>query len=275
MEAIQIICLLKAAELNQVREFLQNLTITSGKLINPKLVRPRDDYLSCIQVFDIKEKVRIGEILIHRLLDERFLSGDEISLTNNFDAINVLLIWSCEGANIPMVLKALPSLKDSQRQKSKEIFQIFLKECSQDEELCDYKLSMMTRITIKAIESVESMLPEKIEEGDASSEQSYFRIMKKRQKELEGKDDTESTMEKSLISNVIKDILAQAQKLAGLYDKGTESISLSEEDELKMLEDLESAKRLVRLTLQKKRVKSLEDVSLQIILIMHHKFHKS
>ncbi|XP_044467795.1 neurofilament medium polypeptide-like [Mangifera indica] len=269
VEAIQIICLLRATELRQVQRFFQKLTDIIGKLINPKLVSLIDDNLSCVQVFDINEKVEIGEVLTSRLLDERFLRGDEICLSN--DSGNVkdeillhsdeLLSWLCEGATIPIALKACLSLKDSQKQKSKEIFQIFRKEYSQDEQLYDSKLCSATRITLKAIEAVESIRPKEIEEGDKSIAESYFRLLKKREKELDGMFDIPCMIERSLISNVLEDILNRAKHLASLSSQRTESESLSEADELKMLEDLEFGEDLVRITLQRNRIKSLEDLA--------------
>lgn len=295
LEAIMIICLLGAVELRQVHEFLKDLAETCGLMVYQEKGSTTDDKLLIINpelanfdtVFDFKQRVEISDDLTSLLLDVRFLAG-ELNLTNDFedvvddnsavtfDAIVCeneivpesvdFVSWLYEGPTIQFVMKSWSSLKDSQRLKSKEFFQIFLKEYSQVERLCESDFNRVHRITLEAIQAVESIFPKEIEKGDKSMAQSYVRLLRKRQKELESNDDISSKLQKAIIYEVISDILNRARavkRLAASWNK-TGFQSFAEEDELKMLEHFETAEIFAGSTLQKIRLRSLKEVSLTI-----------
>ncbi|XP_044506806.1 uncharacterized protein LOC123226372 [Mangifera indica] len=266
LEAIQIICLLRAADLKKVREFLQEFTDAFGKFIKPKFVSPLDDNLSFVQVFNVNEKPGISEVLKSRLLDERFLEGaDNLTLPDSQD----LVTWLYEGTSIQVVLMAWSGLQDYQKQKSKEIFQILLKEYLLVEKLCDdptYKRENTN--LLKAIEAVESIKLEDIE-GNESTTVSYFRLLKKRQKELVQYDDIASKKENNVIFEVITDMLDLAQSEgSSLTDNPNAFETFTDEAEMKMLESIEAGESAARFDLQSMRIDSLKKVSLPIILIM-------
>ncbi|XP_044467794.1 disease resistance protein At4g27190-like [Mangifera indica] len=140
---------------------------------------------------------------------------------------------------------------------------IFLKEFVQLEKLCGFYNACVDVTLSKAIQAVESVQPEEIEKVVKSIEKSYFRLLKKRQKEHDRTDNISGRMEKAIIPHVIRDVLKTlktALTLAGLWNKQTESESFSEEDELKMRENFQSGKIMARSTLLRK-LESLKNVN--------------
>ncbi|XP_038710959.1 uncharacterized protein LOC120005406 [Tripterygium wilfordii] len=117
------------------------------------------------------------------------------------------------GSVIGEDFKSWECLRDSQRKKAKEVYQILEKECLHLKKTCrDDEISKMQR-KIKAIQVVDRYVEENENGGKSpkQEEEDCVTFLRKRHEDLQGKEDIDSLIESEVISDVLKEQSALAQ----------------------------------------------------------------